>query len=80
MKERFYKSMRWLYEQMILTTFWTLIFSLIIEDEDAFFPFMVIDCANLYGAVMALLITCTVTETLRILIRRMVNTIKEIKG
>jgi hypothetical protein len=80
MMKKLLESAKWLYEQMILTTMWTLIFSLIIEDEDAFFPFMVIDCENIYGACIAMLITCTVTESMRIIAKRVRNTIKEIKG
>lgn len=80
MLKKLFKSARWFYEQMILTTMWTLIYSLLIEDEDAFFPIMIIDCENIYGAVMALLITCTVSESIRILIKRVSKTVREIKG
>lgn len=80
MMKKILESARWFYEQMVLTTMWTLIYSLIIEDEDAFFVFMIIDCENIYGAAIAMLITCTVSETLRILIKRVSKTVKEIKG
>ena len=80
MLKRLLESAKWLYEQMVLTTMWTLIYSLVIEDEDAFFPFMIIDCENIYGAAIAMLITCTVSEAIRILFKRIRNTIKEIKG
>lgn len=80
MMKKVLESMKWFYEQMVLTTMWTLIYSLIIENEDAFFPFMIIDCENIYGAAIALLITCTVSETTRILIKRVRNTVREIKG
>lgn len=80
LKKKLFKSAKWLYEELVLTCAWTLVYSLILEDEDVFFPFMVIDCANVYGATIALLITVISTETLGILIKRMGNTIKEIKG
>jgi hypothetical protein len=80
MMKKIFESAKWMYEQMILTTMWTLIYSLLIEDEDAFFPFMIIDCENIYGACIAMLITCTVTESVRIIIKRIRNWFKEIKG
>ena len=80
MMKKILESAKWMYEQMILTTMWTLIYSLLIEDEDVFFPLMIIDCEDLDDAVIALLITCTVTEAIRILIKRVSKTIKEIKG
>ena len=80
MMKKVLESMKWFYEEIMLTCMWTLVYSLILEDEDVFFPFMLIDSKNLYGCVIAIMITIIATETIGIIIKRVSKTIKEIKG
>lgn len=78
--KKFYESMKWFYKEIMLTCMRTLIYSLILEDEDVFFPFMLIDSRNIFGSVIAIMITIITTETVGILMRRISKSIKEIKG
>ena len=81
MKERFYKSAKWLFDITVATVAWMFIFNIIDDYQYVDWGFFkMIGDGDWDGAVYCITGTACLAETFKNIAKWFTNTIKEIKG